>query len=295
MAYAGKLLAESHPMTLRQLHYAIFSREEIEYENTTACYRRLSRVTTIARRSHRQWELSGANPSTQPDSCFPHGWLVDETRQAYVYSAWRNMPDFLDSVKTQYRRDAWQGQPNYCEVWSEKGTVLGSIRPVTKEWGIRYRVSHGFSSTGMEGASGHLFEDIDKPIIILYLGDHDPSGRSIEQDLHRRTQAASGKDIQMIRVAIHHQDIAAFSLPPKTIKDTDSRAKRFRADFGEDAPTVELDALPVEELRRRLTEAIHDLVDHDAWERQISTETLEFQSIRDIFGRVKATMPEASA
>jgi hypothetical protein len=291
MAYARRLLEQHNPMTLRQLHYAIFSREEIPYANTKADYRRLSRVTTIARRAHRNWQLAGADSASEPAEGIPHGWIVDETRQASVYASWRDMSDFLDSVKTQYRRDAWQGQPNYCEIWCEKATILGSIRPITKEWGVGFRVTHGFTSTGMEGATGRLFENTSRPITVLYLGDHDPSGRSIEQDLHSRIQASSGKPFRMVRVAIHEQDIAAFSLPPKRIKDTDSRAKHFRAAFGQDAPTVELDALPVEEMRHRLTEAIHGLIDHDAWERQTSTEWLEFQSIQEIFGRVKSAMP----
>jgi hypothetical protein len=46
--FAYSLLEEDHPMTLRQLHYAIFSRKEIRYDNTQACYKRLSRATTVA-------------------------------------------------------------------------------------------------------------------------------------------------------------------------------------------------------------------------------------------------------
>ena len=56
--YAYGLLAENHPMTLRQLHYAVFSRNEIAYANTQAEYKRLSRATTVARREHRAWELA---------------------------------------------------------------------------------------------------------------------------------------------------------------------------------------------------------------------------------------------
>lgn len=49
--YAYRLLATDNPQTLRQLHYAIFSRNEIAYENTQADYKRLSRATTLARRA----------------------------------------------------------------------------------------------------------------------------------------------------------------------------------------------------------------------------------------------------
>jgi len=57
--YSRRLLEVDHPQTLRQLHYAIFSRQEIEYANDKASYARLSRATTTARRSYRQWQLAG--------------------------------------------------------------------------------------------------------------------------------------------------------------------------------------------------------------------------------------------
>ena len=55
--HARKILQADHPMTLRQLHYAIFSGKKIDYDNTPADYKRLSRVTTFARRLHRDSEL----------------------------------------------------------------------------------------------------------------------------------------------------------------------------------------------------------------------------------------------
>ena len=64
--YAYELLAELHPMTLRQLHYAIFSTRVIPYETTQADYKRLSRATTIARRVHRQWELGAVDSVASP-------------------------------------------------------------------------------------------------------------------------------------------------------------------------------------------------------------------------------------
>ena len=41
IGFAYKLLAVFHPMTLRQLHYTIFSAAEIDYQNDQRCYRRL--------------------------------------------------------------------------------------------------------------------------------------------------------------------------------------------------------------------------------------------------------------
>ncbi len=56
--YAGRILRDDHPQTLRQLHYAIFSRREIAYKNDRASYQRLGRALSVARRNYRECELT---------------------------------------------------------------------------------------------------------------------------------------------------------------------------------------------------------------------------------------------
>jgi hypothetical protein len=287
IVFARMLLAEFHPMTLRQLHYAIFSAAKIEYDNTPSDYKRLSRATTTARRGYRELELAGYKDLLNLRDGIPPDWIVDETRQAEVVNVWADVHGYLDTVKRAYRRDNWQTQPHYCEVWSEKATVLGSLRPLADELGVTLRVCRGYGSTGMESRIGEDFEVIDRPITVFFLGDHDPSGRDIERDIHRRAQDASGKEFKLIRLAIHPEDIRLFKLPPQKIKDTDSRADAFKAKYGNKAATVELDALPVDELRRRVREAIESLIDFDRWNRQVRTQQLEFACINDFVERVK--------
>ena len=82
--YARRLLEADHPQTLRQLHYAIFSRDEIDYANDKASYQRLSRATTLARRLHRALQLETPGRSdvlaSQASGCIPPEWMIDETR-----------------------------------------------------------------------------------------------------------------------------------------------------------------------------------------------------------------------
>jgi len=155
---------------------------------------------------------------------------------------------------------------------------------------VGIRVCHGFGSTGMEGNVGETFADIarqGKQIMVFYVGDHDPSGHSIEEDIHRREQNASGIEFTMKRLAIHPEDIARFNLPPQKIKATDSRAAGFKERFGKHAPTVELDALPVAELKRRVDVAISGLIDVEQWNRQIQVQEVELKCIRDIADRFR--------
>jgi hypothetical protein len=289
IAFARELLAARHPMTLRQLHYTIFSAAKIDYRNTQADYKRLSRATTKARRQYRFVELRGLSESFEFG--IPHNWIVDELREAEMVNVWEDAPGYIDTVRVSYRRDLWQDQPAYCEVWSEKATVLGSLRPVTQKLGVMLRACRGFGSTGMEGQIGSLFESIQKPIHIFYLGDHDPSGHDIERDIYLRTQEASGKNFTMTRLAIYRDDIQRFHLPPQTIKSTDSRSVRFQQRFGRQAPTVELDALPVDELRSRVRKAIEALIDGRSWNRQIAIQETELKSISEFAEQVRSLPP----
>ena len=282
--YAATLLAADSPQTLRQLHYAIFSRREIAYENDQAHYKRLSRATTLARRRYREFELAELEPD---HLCIQPGLMVDETRAPETISVWRDAGAYAETVKRAYRRDNWQDQPYHVEVWSEKATILGAIRPIADEWGLTLRVSHGFGSTGMEQQIGEYFAGLRQAIVVFYLGDHDPSGHVIEQDLFRRVKTASGVDFDMSRLAIGANDIAQFNLPPQRIKLTDSRSTGFKLKYGDDAATVELDALPASELRRRIEGAVKYLIDFERWNRQVSVQAVELACIVDFAERMK--------
>jgi hypothetical protein len=291
IATVNQILDEDHPQTLRQLHYQIFSRGALDYQNDVPSYRRLSRVLTKARRVYRQWELYDGDGDPPADSV-PADWIVDELRRPEKVSVWTNAAEYIDCVRVSYRRDSWQDQPYYVELWGEKATVLGSMRPIMRKYGITLRVCRGFGSAGMEDQVGRLFEGIGKPIIVFYIGDHDASGDLIGEDMHGRVEEASGVSFEMKRLAVHADDIKVFGLPPQRIKEKDVRAKRFREKFGKNAKTVELEALPVAELKRRVEEAIEALIDFTPWNRQVMVENVEMTCIADLAKTMKAITSE---
>ena len=76
----------------------------------------------------------------------PWDWIVDETREIeHRIASWADPEEYLRVVSRSYRRDFWQQQPTRVEVWSEKGTVRGVLAPVLDEYGVGFRVLHGFS------------------------------------------------------------------------------------------------------------------------------------------------------
>jgi len=257
---AADILAGEYPMTLRQCFYRLLSTGVIE--NTRKDYQALSTYLTKAR----------------ADGRIQYEWIVDRSRPEYSVSAFESPAEYVEIIKRSYRKDYWQSQPHYVEIWTEKDSIVGSIEPVTNELGVTVRVGRGFLSTTRAYEIAQRFRSIDKPIWVFYLGDFDPSGVAIEKDAAARVEA-HGAHFIIERLAIHKADIAEFNLPPLRAKQSDTRSSEFRRRYGNEA--VELDALPVTELRERIHEAISELIDYDIWNRAIAVEKAEVTSITE--------------
>lgn len=132
----------------------------------------------------------------------PWEWVVDESRQLEQPPSWSDPGEFIESVIPQYRLDYWEHQPYAVEVWSEKSTVSGTLRPVLRRYGVGYRSMHGFTSATKVHDIAELTLCLDKPLRVLYVGDFDPSGMAMsEVDLDARLEAYGAEDFLIHRVA----------------------------------------------------------------------------------------------
>ncbi len=120
-------------------------------------------------------------------------WVVDETREAERISTWQDVAAFGETVMRSYRKNYWAEQPEWIEVWSEKGTVRGTLAPVLNEYGITFRVMHGHGSATAVHAAAEESADSDKLLTVLYVGDWDPSGMHMSEiDLPERLERYGG-------------------------------------------------------------------------------------------------------
>jgi len=259
------ILGAEHPMTVRQLFYRLVSSGAIA--NSLGEYQRVSRLITKARRD---------------DRC-PYQYLVDRSRPTYTPNVFEDCSAYADVISRAYRKDHWELQPRHVECWCEKDAVIGSIEGTTDELGIAVRVARGFMSATRVNDIAEELSAIGKPTTILFLGDHDPSGRCIEESARAAVLARyveiGDKDMpfEMVRLAIHKADIEAFHLPPLQVKDSDPRTDGYRRKFG--GQCVELDALPPSELRRRIKAAVRERRDERVWEKSVHIERVELDSI----------------
>ena len=221
----------------------------------------------------------------------PWAWIVDETRAAETVAAWSNPESIISSAVAQYRKDYWAMQPRRVEVWSEKGTIRGTVAPILKKYGVTFRVLHGYgSATSIHGIALET-QASDKPMTVFYVGDHDPSGRHMsEVDLPERLTRYGGS-ASIIRLALDDDDVGDDSeLPWFSVGDkiNDSRYQWFTKRFGQRC--WEVDALPPPTLRARLDTAIAGVLDLDAWQHAVRIEQAETDSMKNIMGYFKASI-----
>lgn len=243
---AAKVLAEHHPMTLRQVYYQLVARHVID--NSRREYQRLSSALVKARQ----------------EGIIPWDWLEDRGRAPRTVSMWSGLPDFMDTVRRAYRKDIWDGQDCYTEVWLEKDALSGIFADITEEYGVTLTVGRGYNSWSAYKDAAQRFQEHEehgRETAILYFGDFDPSG----EDIYR----AIGDSLEFFetiptieKVALTMQDVRDYNLPPDFTKATDSRSKAFVERNGDVA--VELDALPLPVLQRKLRQAIEANLDLSA-------------------------------
>jgi len=176
----------------------------------------------------------------------PWDWIVDETREFERVATWDDPEQYARAVARSYRRDFWNQQPVRVEVWSEKGTVRGVLAPVLDEYAVGFRVMHGFS--GATTINDVAQDDDGRPLIVLYVGDFDPSGMFMsEVDLPERLERYGGDHVTLKRIALIVEQLEGLPSFPAADKRKDPRYKWFVANHGRHC--WELDAMDPNDLR----------------------------------------------
>jgi hypothetical protein len=264
---AKVILAEIQPATVRAVCYRLFVAgliDSMEKRNTS----RVSVQLTWAREQ----------------GIIPWEWIVDETREAEYIPSWEDPNAFAQSVSRQYRKDNWSQQDVRIEVWSEKGTMRGTLAPVLQEYGVTFRVMHGFTSASCaHDVAKMIARESRRRFVVYYIGDWDPSGLFMsEEDLPNRLAAYGAEPDEFIRLALTKADVEYGTLPSFHVEEKrkDPRYRWFREHYGHRC--WEVDALSPADLRNSLDAVIRDQIDMHAWHRCECAEVAETESLRQV-------------
>lgn len=260
----ASILAENQPLTVRGAMYRGIG--ALWKDSSEPNYEKCSRLILQMRRL----------------GLIPYSWIVDGTRAGDKPASWSGLEDYAETVAYLYRKDLWAKQPDYIEVFVEKDAMSGVIRPVTREYDVRLNPIRGFSSETFLWAIAEEWKEIEKPIFVYYLGDHDPAGLSIERDLRSRLEDFCNKEVHWERLAVNDEDFADPELLgfPVKRKDTQAKWRPYLEQYGDRC--VEVDAIPAPEIRKRVEDAIESHIDQDQWRFLKDQEEREKQDILDM-------------
>lgn len=250
-------------MTLRQLYYALVGAGVIG--NNLREYKRIGHYVSDARMAGLiDWDD-----------------IEDRTRGVERLPSWRSPLEILQACVHSYRIDKWEKQSNHVEVWVEKEALSSVVAHACAPLEVPWMACRGYASiTALYDAGQRISRagGAGKDVVVIYLGDHDPSGMDMPRDLADRLGVLARKPVAIRRIALTMAQIHEYNAPPFPAKEKDNRAAAYRAQFGE--RSWELDALPVQALVRLISETVSEYVDHGTWAQAAAREQAERQQLR---------------
>lgn len=244
-------------VTLRQAFYRLVAAGLIP--NAQSAYKRLSARTAEDRRA-----------GTFPD-------LADHTRSVYTQRSWTSPRNALDAIAEVYRRDRTEGQENIVVLGVEKATLAAQMWSWFGRVGVPIVVLRGYSSQSYVDTIRARVRHDGRPAVLLYAGDHDPSGEDIDRDFIERTDCW----VKVERVALTAAQVVEYRLSVMPGKATDSRAAGFVARHGE-LRQVEVEALDPDDLRRLFRDALATYWDLSTYRHALTQEYRDRAQLRAV-------------
>jgi hypothetical protein len=240
---------------LRRIHYQLVSQREpifrwdgAPYQNSLECSKALG-AASVAARYLGSVPVDAFRDHRNPE---PIDYIAEEESAGHLLISpdsplvpWSPSPMPERPRLTVIRPDI--AQRFHVEVWCEKTTVNDVLLPLAE----RYRLCLVTGAGELSVTRCHEFigraTRRQRPVRILYVSDFDPAGRSMPVAVARKIEffnlrdAGGALDIQLRPVVLTEEQCRKSALPRTPIKESERRAARFEARFGDGA--TELDAL----------------------------------------------------
>jgi hypothetical protein len=261
-------------LTNRQLYYQLVASDFIP--NADEIYKRICTFLTDGRYAGLiDWEA-----------------IEDRGRVPQKHPEWDSVAGLVRSAVYSYRLPRWQDQEYYAELYCEKQAMESVLKPIADRYHIFFGYNKGYSSAStMYDLAKRIKDKIDdgKKAVILYLGDHDPSGLDMVRDVRERIAEflTRGEDFtepnfEVVQLALKMEQIKQYNPPPNPAKITDPRAKWYISKFGK--TSWELDALRPEVLIQIAEQGIQRYLDAEKYNAWIVKEDKQKRALED-FGK----------
>lgn len=244
-------------MTLRQIYYQFIARNWLP-ENTLQQYKKLGRILSDAREGGLiDWNA-----------------IDDAGRSAYHFRDCKTVDQLLKGIEKGLLINPWEDQDVYVETWVEKKGMEGTIARPCNAKRAGYMACMGYLSASEAWRAGMRYsrqKELGKRLVLLHLGDHDPSGIDMTRDNKERLEFfAMEHGIEVRRLALNMDQVQKYSPPPQFAKQTDSRYESYARVHGTES--WELDALRQSVIGKLITDALDSLIDKEKWDASMAKE-----------------------
>lgn len=175
----------------------------------------------------------------------PYPWITDNTRWMRKPISWDSIDEALSETARLYRRDLWRTAGVRIEVWCESDSIAGVVGDVTSEWDVPLFPTKGFAPLTFTWQAAQNANEAEVPLVIYYVGDHDPAGLEIEKKLRATLTEHLTVPMEFTRVGVTWDHVEEHDLPGTKPK------KSYGFPLA-----VEAEALPPNILRTLLANAI---------------------------------------
>ena len=262
---------EHLPLTIRQIFYRLVA--SCGYPKDDNGYERLTELLNRARRSRR----------------VPFAVIRDDGGTQVDHDGYSGKAEYLSAVRYSaqiYNRDRLAGQKRRVELWCEAAGMVPQLARVAEPYGISVYSSGGFESVTEKFRAAERFADEGRAVVVLHVGDHDPSGVALFDALSEDvTQMCADLGapgcVIFVRVAVTPAQIERYALPEAPAKASDKRGQWKGG-------TVQAEALAPDQLADEVRGAIESQIDRDILATIRAEETAERGELLALIDRALA-------
>lgn len=260
-------IAQGFRLTLRQLYYQFVARDLFvsHYTWTGRKWARDPKGTINAKPNYDM--LGHVINDARLAGLIDWEAIEDRTRAFVRRQRWESGKQILESAASSFHLDMWENQPFRPFVIVEKEALVGVLERTCDGYDVPLLAARGYPSASIlrEFVVQDILPTVDgQGIVVIHLGDHDPSGLDMTRDLQERIELfCEGAPIELVRIALNMDQIEKHKPPPNPAKTTDSRFQEYREQFGDES--WELDALSPAFLAKLVEKEVLKYCDADLW------------------------------
>lgn len=237
----------------------------------------------------------------------PWETIRDDGTSEYSWPTFAGEREWLDDVAERaedYRRDRQENQKQFIELWVEAAGMAPQVSSIVWRFGVPVLTSGGFNSTTMKYEAARRFitrlASTYQRTLVLHIGDHDPSGVALFDNLSRDVPALArdiihqedllpeGEDLEKMeatglhagevacefhRIVVTPDQIERFDLEEAPPKRTDSRSSTWVGG------TVQVEAMHPEDLANEISECVQNEMDEEILTKSMVAESDEGDAV----------------